>query len=90
MAMLRTQIQLTENQMRALKVAARREGLSVAEMVRRLVDQLIENDRRRRALERALEFSRNTPFGSGLSDIAERHDEYLAEGLYEEIQEKRR
>lgn len=88
--MVRTQIQLTQDQVRALKAAARNQGLSVAEMVRRLVDKLIEDDRRRRALERALEFSRNTPFGSGLSDIAERHDEYLAEDLYEEIQEKRR
>lgn len=79
--MLRTQIQLTGDQMRALKVAAREQGLSVAEMVRRLVDKLIEDDRRLRAMRRAVELSRNTPFGSGRRDISERHDDYLAEDL---------
>jgi hypothetical protein len=79
--MVRTQIQLTERQARELKRMAAREGVSMAEIIRKAVDEKIleksgeapREDRIRRALAAAGKFR------SGVKDAAERHDEYLAE-----------
>ena len=81
---LRTQIQLTEEQARALKDLAHREGKSVAELTRQAVDYWLQKvgsvsaeERRQRALAVVGRFH------SGLSDISERHDDYLAEAYGE-------
>ena len=81
---LRTQIQLTEEQARALKDLAHREGKSVAELTRQAIDYWLQKvgslsaeERRQRALAVVGRFH------SGLSDISERHDDYLTEA-YEE------
>ncbi len=78
--MIRTQIQLEETQYRALKELAARQRTSVAELIRRAVREMLENamvvpdqERRRRSLNVVGRFR------SGHSDIAERHDDYLAE-----------
>lgn len=78
--MIRTQIQLTEEQTRALKEAAHRENASIAELTRRAIDQWLlttaaasASDRRRRALAVVGQFR------SGKADVSERHDDYLAE-----------
>jgi metal-responsive CopG/Arc/MetJ family transcriptional regulator len=78
--MIRTQIQLEETQYRALKELAVRQRTSVAELIRRAVREMLENammvpdqERRRRSLNVVGKFH------SGCSDIAERHDDYLAE-----------
>jgi hypothetical protein len=78
--MVRTQIQLTEEQSRALKELAARRGQSVAELIRQSVDQLVQSsgavgraERRRRAIAAAGRFR------SGQSDVSEAHDRYLAE-----------
>jgi len=78
--MVRTQIQLTEDQMAALKALSSKTGRSVAEIVRRGVDCVLDvphepspAERRQRA--RAA-FGR---FRSGVADLASRHDDYLAE-----------
>jgi hypothetical protein len=83
-AVLRTQIQLTEEQARALKDLAHREGKSVAELTRQAVDYWLQKvgsvsaeERRQRALAVVGRFH------SGLSDISERHDDYLAEAYDE-------
>ncbi len=79
--MIRTQIQLTEEQARRLREEARRSGRSVAELIRRSVDRYLEDDvapvlgSRRRLF--ALEVV--GAFRSGRTDIAEKHDEYLEE-----------
>ncbi len=80
--MVRTQIQLTEEQLKALKKIATALQLSVAELIRRAVDTMIKtnpaadpDDRRRRALEIAGKFS------SGRSDISRKHDAYLSESF---------
>lgn len=55
--MTRTQIYLTDEQRRILAKRARTEGVSVAEMIRRAVDEFIIRDRRpdaALALERTL------------------------------------
>ena len=78
--MVRTQIQLEETQYRSLKELAARQNTSVAEVIRRAVDQLLtttgtvsDDERRRRA--RAIVGR----FRSGQSDVSERHDDYLTE-----------
>ena len=78
--MIRTQIQLTEDQSERLKVVASRRGVSVAELIRQGVDALLQNTGEkstdeivRRALAAAGKHR------SGKSDVAERHDQYLAE-----------
>jgi len=78
--MMRVQVQLSEAQLRALREAAAREEASIAEMVRRAIDRWLAasdapspDDRVRVAL--------NAPsFRTGVPDLAERHDHYLAEG----------
>jgi 16S rRNA U516 pseudouridylate synthase RsuA-like enzyme len=78
--MVRTQIQLTEGQARALKRIATSRHLSVAELIRRAIDNMIKTstsadpeERLRRALEIAGKFS------SGKRDISRKHDVYLSE-----------
>ena len=80
--MVRTQIQLTEDQVKALKKIAVSRQVSVAKLIRRAVDTMIKTstaadpeDRRERALESAGKFS------SGKSDISKKHDAYLSESF---------
>jgi hypothetical protein len=82
--MIRTQIQLTEEQSRALKSLAARRGVPVAELIRQSVDSFIrssagldDRERRRRAIAAAGKFH------SGKSDVAVNHDDYLAEAYAE-------
>jgi hypothetical protein len=78
--MVRTQIQLTERQAKALKAMARAQGISAAEIVRRAIDELMQSnlmiddsDRRTRAL------SAVGRFRSGRADVSRNHDSYLSE-----------
>jgi hypothetical protein len=74
--LIRTQIQLTEQQSLRLRQAARRSGISTAEVIRRSVDRYLEQEAASPpggALEIVGRWS------SGLSDISERHDDYLDE-----------
>lgn len=80
--MVRTQIQLTEEQALAVKKIAVARGVSSAEMIRSAVDALIHSPtgldwkrRRSRALEAAGKFS------SGKHDVSRKHDDYLAEAF---------
>ena len=81
--MVRTQIQLTKEQLAALKRLAAERGVSVAELVRQGVEVVLREastdleERRRRAMSIAGKFR------SGLTDLSVRHDDYLAE-IYEE------
>ena len=76
--MIRTQIQLTEEQARALKAQARMEERSMAELVRECIAEYLtrrrtpdmpELARRARALRGR--------FRSGVADLAEAHDRHL-------------
>ena len=80
--MVRTQIQLTEEQVKALRKIAMTSHLSVAELIRRAVDTMIKSrvtvdpdERLKRALEVVGKFS------SGKRDISRKHDAYLADAL---------
>ena len=78
--MVRTQIQLTEDQAKALKKIAQSRHLSVAELIRKAVDTVIKSssvmnveDRHKRALEIV------GKFGSGKRDVSKKHDLYLTD-----------
>lgn len=81
--MIRTQIQLTEEQAASLRRLARRRGVSVAAVIREATEEYISRteDDPERIRERAL--AAIGAFASGHSDIAVDHDRYLAE-IYEE------
>jgi hypothetical protein len=79
--MIRTQIQLTNEQARALKLLAAKEGKSVAELIRVSVDNLIRRggnaspeELRQRALQAA-------GLLNGPENLAFDHDAYIAEAL---------
>lgn len=79
--LIRTQVQLTGDQVRALRQMAAERGASVAELVRQAVDALVrsgvpQDERRRRALQAV------GRFGSGRRDVSARHDEYLEEAYH--------
>ena len=78
--MVRTQVLLTEEQMRALRRLSAERGVSMAVLVREAVDTLVHADaavpseeRRRRALEAVGRFA------SGHRDVSAKHDEHLEE-----------
>ncbi len=81
--MVRTQIQLTEEQARRVRGIAQQEGVSMAEIIRRWVDRGIQEQRPGRAelWEKALAVAGRFEDSTGTADVAERHDDYL-EGIY--------
>jgi hypothetical protein len=76
---IRTQVQLTEKQSRMLNEEARRAGVSVAELVRRSVDQFLGQTGSGTgvASDRSSMLEVVGCFDSGLSDVSTRHDHYL-------------
>lgn len=80
--MVRTQIQLTEEQSRRLKRAAARMGISVAEVIRRSVDTVLaaeglpdQEDIKARARAAFGAFEDSQP------DVSEHHDHYLQQAF---------
>jgi predicted DNA-binding protein len=78
---VRTQIQLTDEQLQGLKQLSAAQGRSLADLVRDGVDRVLRQresssrgDLMRRAATAA--FGR---FGSGQADLARRHDDHFAE-----------
>ncbi len=80
--MIRTQVQLSEGNLRKLREYAVRRGISLAEAIRQAVETLpvgapgpSSEERRARALAAAGKFR------SGRKDLSSRHDEHLAEAF---------
>ena len=78
--MIRTQISLTEDQMRRLRAESRRRGVPIAEVVRDAVDRTvpIDPENRRARFDRLLGAAGR--FHSGTGDVAIRHDDIAGEG----------
>jgi hypothetical protein len=74
---VRTIIQLPEEQAAALERAARRRGVSKAALVREALSALLAREEGDPAVERALHAAGSG--ASGVRDLGEHHDEYLAE-----------
>jgi hypothetical protein len=82
--MVRTQVYFSEEQHRALRQAAEREGVSMTAFLRRLVERELlgkfkSQDYAKDAVMALADLGR-----SGRSDISENHDEALAEALRDE------
>lgn len=88
--MIRTMVQLTEEQMKALKELAKARKTSVARLVRESVAQYVavavKDPQREEKRRRALEFIRKIKSGEiqaydieGKTDVARNHDKYLTE-----------
>ena len=77
--MVRTQIQLTDQQARRLRAEARERGLSLAELIRRYVEKgLTEETPDRAALyDRAARVVGRFRDHRGARDISTEHDRYL-------------
>jgi hypothetical protein len=80
--MIRTQIQLTEEQVKMIKKLAASRHLSIAKLIRSAVDEILKScividldERKKRALDIVGRFS------SGENDISKKHDQYFAESL---------
>ena len=80
--MIRTQIQLTEEQIEGVRRIARVRHVSIARIIREAVDNIIRlgvavgsEERRKRALSAVGKFS------SGRRDISKEHDKYLSEAF---------
>ena len=78
--MVRTQIQLTEEQAEMLKQMAVEQNISVAEIIRRSLDTTMRLQGGCTSQEqRRLAIGLSGMFNSGVSDLGSDHDRYLAE-----------
>ncbi len=78
--MVRTQIQLTDEQAREIKKVAVAKGVSVAEIIRRAVEEVIKSSTRADREERQRRaFEIVGKFRSGKRDVSKKHDAYLTE-----------
>jgi hypothetical protein len=73
--MIRTQILLTEEQAAELRAMAAREGVSMAELIRRATTRMLAERRRATRVERSL--AAVGRYQSGLTDVSVYHDAYL-------------
>ena len=76
--MLRTQIQIEEDQIKWLRNRAKERGVSVSQLIRegvefyRKYEDRLPEDKKKKALAAIGRYA------SGVSDISEKHDDYLA------------
>ncbi len=83
--MIRTQVQLHEAQHRTIRSVAKRRGITMAEFIRRAVDDALARDeqQRRGRWERMSAVIGACSDIEGARDVAVSHDDYL-EGAHEE------
>jgi hypothetical protein len=79
--MLRTQIQLTEEQARMLKELSRAGNEPVAALIRQAIDRFLVTARPNRAGQYRQALSVVGKYKTGRSDIAVEHDRYLEEAF---------
>jgi predicted PP-loop superfamily ATPase len=80
--MIRTQVQLTDAQLKALRRASAATGRSVADLIRQGVDHYLAGQTelsREERIERAIAVAGR--FASGHSDVSANHDRHLPEAF---------
>jgi hypothetical protein len=80
--MIRTQVQLTDRQLEALRRDSAETGRSVADLIRQGVDQYLAGKSglgRVERIDRAIAVAGK--FSSGRSDVSANHDRHLAEAF---------
>jgi predicted transcriptional regulator len=76
--MVRTQVQLDEDQYARLKELAARRSQSISQLVREGVDQFLTTANRSEVWERLMNAAGSCHDPEGKTDVSRRHDEYLA------------
>ena len=79
MLMIRTQIQLTEDQAARLKRVAATRGVSMATLIREAVERSFQEEDATLRRDRAI--AAIGGFRSGYTDVSVRHDEHLVEAF---------
>jgi hypothetical protein len=81
--MVRTQIQLTDAQARGVRRLAKERGVSMAEVIRECLDQVLTSGEpdRTALYERAESIVGQFEDPSGAHDLARKHDDYLAKSF---------
>lgn len=85
--MVRTQVQLTKEQVAELKRLAAERGVSVAELVREGVEAVIKASRGMSWEERKRRALAVRSFHSDVPDLSIRHDDYLVESIVDPVSE---
>jgi hypothetical protein len=80
---IRTQIQLTEEQMERLRRASAARGISIAALIRDAVDRSLDDGDRERRWDLAMSVVGKYRDLEGATDVSTRHDEYFAEAIEE-------
>jgi hypothetical protein len=75
--MVRTQIQLTEEQAMGLRRIAAERGISMAAVIRESVDRTLEQEDRAQLWEQAFAVFGKYTDVDGATDVSEEHDRYL-------------
>ena len=82
MKLIRTQVQLTDQQLQALRQLSARSGRSISDLVRQGIDDHLrgraeasDEERKQRAIRIA------GMFASGQTDVSSKHDQYLADAF---------
>jgi len=79
--MVRTQVQLTDKQLEALRRRSERESVSVAELVRRAIDALPPGDPPNLQELRDRAIAAAGQFASGVADTSANHDDALGDAF---------
>jgi hypothetical protein len=87
--MIRMQIQIEEDQWKWLKSKAAQRGVSISQHVREGIVLFRSLEERHPEDEKARALRAVGRFASWVSDISERHDDYLSGSLEREIHEDR-
>ena len=75
--MIRTQIQLKEEELQQIREEASRQSCSISAFIRESALTALAKAKRERQAQAVLELGGK--YGSGLGDLAEEHDAYLSE-----------
>jgi hypothetical protein len=80
----RTMVYLEAKELRALRMEAGKKGISLAELMRRLVKEHLDNRRPEPQAPRDTYLKIVAMGSSGRQDISERHDQFVAEAIRRE------
>ena len=78
--MVRTQIQLDEDQYERLKRLAAKRSQSLSQLVRESVERFLDESNRREVWDRLRKAAGSCHDPAGTRDVSRRHDDYLVEG----------
>jgi hypothetical protein len=90
MHMRRVQVRVTDEQASHLDRRSAATGKAAADLILELIDAQLAADERQRRIDVALAALEKPAFHSGLTDLAENHDDYIGQELDEEVERWRR